>query len=97
MSNKYDIHPDFETFPRLTVKFSSLVMWLINALMKVQRFFARRSFNLVVEKHHLTSADGSSFKVTTMTPYGLEKSAPALSRAFNTHSALATPAQGGRE
>jgi acetyl esterase len=78
MNKKYDIHPDFARFPVLTLKFSTLLLWLINSLTKMQRFFARRSLNLVVENHFIARADGSRLKVATMTPHGLAKPAPVL-------------------
>ena len=78
MNKPYDIHPDFAKFPSVTLKFSPLLIWLINTFMKVQRFFAKRSFDLGIARHSLTSADGSQFKVITMTPHGLQKPAPAL-------------------
>jgi len=78
MNKPYDIHPDFAKFPSVTLKFSPLLIWLINTFMKVQRFFAKRSFDLGIARHTLTSADGSRFKVITMTPHGLQKPAPAL-------------------
>jgi acetyl esterase/lipase len=78
MSKKYNIHPDFEKFPVLNLKFSPLIIGLINLFMRIQRFFAKRSFNLIIDKHHISHADGHNVKVITMTPHGLEKPAPAL-------------------
>jgi acetyl esterase/lipase len=78
MNTRYDIHPDFARFPRFTLKFSPLIVWLINTLIKIQRFVARRSSDLVVANHTLSSADGSRFKVITLSPRGLSAPAPAL-------------------
>ena len=78
MSNKYNIHPDFAKFPVLTLKFSPWILWLINLIMKIQRFVTKRSFNLSIDHHQVNREDGSSLKITTMTPLGIEKPAPAL-------------------
>lgn len=78
MNRQYDIHPDFAKFPVLTFRFSPLLLWLINALSKIQRSFARRALELLVEEHFIARADGSRLKVFTMTPHGLAKPAPAL-------------------
>ncbi len=78
MNKKYAIHPDFARFPVLTFKFSTPLLWLINSLSKMQRFFARRSLDLVIENHFIARADGSRLTVATMTPHGLAKPAPAL-------------------
>ena len=78
MSKKYNIHPDFSKFPVLNLSFHPLIIGLINLVMKIQRFFTKRSFDLVIDKHHIRRADGSSMKITTMTPHGISKPAPAL-------------------
>lgn len=78
MSKKYNIHSDFEKFPVLNVKFSPWIIGLINLFMRIQRFFAKRSFDLSIDKHYISHADGHNIKVITMTPHGLEKPAPAL-------------------
>jgi len=78
MPSKYNIHPDFAKFPSFTFRFSPLIMWLINVLMKVQRKFTRRERALVSKTHTLASADGSRFDVIVMTPHNLQKPAPAL-------------------
>ena len=78
MTEKYDIHPDFAKFPRLTFTFNRLLLFAINTAMKLQCFFVRRSLKLTVEQHLITRADGTHMKVFTMTPNGLKKPAPAL-------------------
>lgn len=78
MNKPYDIHTDFAKFPVVTLKFSPLILWLLNSLMKVQRYFTKRSYNLGVARHTLTSTDGEPFKIIVMTPHGLEKPGPAL-------------------
>jgi len=78
MSDKYNIHPDFSKFPVLTLKFSPIILFLINLIMKIQRFFTKRHFDLKIDKHRVKRPDGSTIKVITMTPHGLAKPAPAL-------------------
>jgi acetyl esterase/lipase len=78
MPGKYDIHPDFAKIPSITFRFSAPIMWLINALMKMQRRFARRRFALDIKNHTLASTDGSRFDVIVMTPRDLHQPAPAL-------------------
>lgn len=78
MNKKYDIHPDFARFPVTTFKFGALLLWLINALLKLHCFFVRRSLNLAIDDHPISRVDGSHLKVFTMTPHGLAKPAPAL-------------------
>jgi acetyl esterase len=78
MNKKYNIHSDFGKFPVLNLKFSPWIIGLINLFMKIQRFFAKRSFDLRIDHHHVSRTDGSSLKITTMTPHGIEKPAPAL-------------------
>jgi acetyl esterase len=78
MSKKYNIHSDFKKFPVLNLKFSPWIIGLINIFMKIQRFLAKRSFDLSIDHHSISRGDGSSLKITTMTPHGLEKPAPVL-------------------
>lgn len=78
MNNPYDIHPDFAKLPVVTLKFNAVILWLINTLAKLQRFFVRRSLKLTVDNHTITRADGSQINAFTMTPPGLTKPAPAL-------------------
>ena len=78
MSKKYNIHPDFARFPKITLKFGALQLWLINRLLKLQCFFVKRSLKLAVEDHTIARADGSRLKVFSMTPIGLTTPAPAL-------------------
>lgn len=78
MKTKYAIHPDFARFPVFTFRFSPVIIGLLNALLRVLRFVARRNFDLSVARHTLASADGSRFDVITMTPHGLARPAPAL-------------------
>ncbi len=78
MNKKYDIHPDFEKFPVVTLTFNVILLWLINTAMKLQCFFVRRSLKLAVDHHLITRADGSRLKVFTLKPHGLAKPAPAL-------------------
>jgi acetyl esterase/lipase len=78
MTTKYNIHPDFARIPVITLKFSALIIGLINLFMKVQRWLSKRSFALNIQKHNVTSADGNRFKVIVMTPHNLQKPAPAL-------------------
>ena len=78
MKTKYDIHPDFAKFLVITLKFSPLIIGLINSFMKLQRALTKRSYALDVQKHEIASADGSRFYVIVMTPAHLQKPAPAL-------------------
>lgn len=78
MKKKYDIHPDFARFPAITFRFSPFIMGLINTVMRAQRLFSRRSYNLTVATHTIASADGDRFDVITMTPHHLQSPAPAL-------------------
>ncbi|MEZ5571820.1 MAG: alpha/beta hydrolase [Halioglobus sp.] len=78
MNKKYDIHPDFAKFPTITLRFNALLMALINTLMRLMTFFTKRSFDLTVSRHKVSSADGSAFPVITMTPQDLQQPAPAL-------------------
>ena len=77
MNKKYDIHPDFEKFPVVTLTFNAVLLWLINTAMKAQCFFARRSLKLTVAHHIITRADGSRLKIFTMTPHNLAARVPA--------------------
>lgn len=78
MSKKYNIHPDFTRFPKLTLKFGTLQCWLINCLLKLQCFFVKRALKLEVDDFTIARPDGSRLKVFIMTPPGLAKPAPAL-------------------
>ena len=78
MSTKYNIHPDFDKFPVLTLRFSAIIIWLINLLIKVTRWPGKRKFDLDTEKHTVVSAGGARFEVIVMKPDGLQKPAPAL-------------------
>jgi len=77
MNKKYDIHPDFEKFPVVTLTFNVVLLWLINTVMKLQCFFVRRSLNLTIEHRLITRADGSRLKIFTMTPHNLTTRVPA--------------------
>jgi hypothetical protein len=77
MHKKYDIHPDFEKFPVVTLTFNAVLLWLINTVMKLQCFFVRRSLKLTVEHRLITRADGSRLKIFTMTPHNLTTRVPA--------------------
>jgi acetyl esterase len=77
MNKKYDIHPDFEKFPVVTLTFNVVLLWLINTVMKLQCFFVRRSLNLTIEHHLITRTDGSRLKIFTMTPHNLTTRVPA--------------------
>jgi len=78
MQSKYNIHPDFSRFPVMTIKFRGLLLWILNPLMKLQCFFAKRSLKLDIDNHRLERPDGTRLKVFNMTPPGLAKPAPAL-------------------
>lgn len=78
MSTKYDIHPDFAKFPVVTLRFSSIIIWLLNLLIRVTRWRARRRLALATQNQTIVSAGGSQFNVIVMKPYGLQAPAPAL-------------------
>ncbi len=78
MPSKYNIHSDFAKFPVFTFKFSAPIVWLMNLLIKVTRWLAKRTFALGTENHTLISADGGRFNVLVMKPYNLPEPAPAL-------------------
>ena len=78
MSSKYNIHPDFARFPVFTFKFNTLIVGLMNLLIKITRWLAKRTFDLDSQKHTLVSADGGRFNVMVMRPHGLQTPAPAL-------------------
>ena len=59
MATKYNIHPDFARFPVITLRFSALIIGLINFVMKVQRWLTKRSFSLDTRKYAVASADGA--------------------------------------
>jgi acetyl esterase/lipase len=50
----------------------------MNILTRLHCFFVKRSLKLAVDNHRISRADGSHLKVFTMTPPGLDGSAPAL-------------------
>ncbi len=77
MTKKYDIHPDFAKFPVVTLTFNAVLLWLINAAMRMHCFFVRRSLSLTVEQRFILRADGSHLKVFTMTPHSPAPLVPA--------------------
>ena len=78
MNKKYDVHPDFAKIPVITFRFNPLLMAAIGALTRALTFLTKRSYDLDITRHKVTSDDGSVFPVIIMTPHGLQKPAPAL-------------------
>ncbi len=74
----YDIHPDFARLPVINFRFGRLLLWLINGVSRLQRFFVRRSLRVELQKQRITRDAGSGFTVIRMTPPGLASPAPAL-------------------
>tara|TARA_R110000823_G_scaffold144958_3_gene275060 strand:+ start:13496 stop:14443 length:948 start_codon:yes stop_codon:yes gene_type:complete len=74
----YDIHPDFARLPVITLKFGAVLLWLINAILKLQRFFARRALRVAPQQHRVENEAGDWFNVLSISPPGLPERAPAL-------------------
>ena len=78
MSKKYNIHPDFARFPVFSFRFNSVIVATLNLLIRTTRWLGKRSYSLDTQYHTLVSADGGSFDIMVMKPYGLRSPAPAL-------------------
>ena len=78
MNNKYNIHPDFQKLPAITLKFSPFLTGLLNGMMIIQRALGKRSPTIEVARHRVASSHGGHFNIITMTPHTVSKSAPVL-------------------
>lgn len=78
MKNTYAIHQDFAKLPGFTLNFNRPLLWIINTLARIQCFFVKRALTATIENHTIARPDGTSLKVFTLTPPGVDQAAPAL-------------------
>lgn len=77
-SNAHAIHPDFEKLPKLTLKFSPLIVWLLNLMLKVTRFFRKVSPGVSVTERTIPGDAGHNVPVKIIRPAHLDAQAPVL-------------------
>ena len=77
-SNKYAIHSDFAKIPSVNLRFSPLIVAILNAISRLVRFFQKRRFDLMVAPHVIESGTGQAVDVKVLTPHNIKPNAPAL-------------------
>ena len=77
-TKRYAIHQDFEKFPVMNFRFNSLVIGLLNLLLRVTRVFRNRSDAVAVTRHRIVGEGGHRFDVKVFTPKTVTAAAPAL-------------------
>jgi acetyl esterase/lipase len=77
-SNKYAIHSDFAKIPSVNLRYSPLIVAILNAISRLVRFFQKRRFDLTVTPHVIESGTGQAVDVKVLTPHNIKPNAPAL-------------------
>lgn len=68
MKNAYDIHPDYQKLPRMTLSFKGWIVALVNFIMAFTRLFGREKSNLGLHKESISRSDGSALRIIRMVP-----------------------------
>jgi acetyl esterase len=77
-SEKYGIHSDFAKFPVVSVRFSPLVIAVLNFVIRVTRVLRKRSPDVTVTRHKIAGQGGHRIGVRVVTPDNVKPGAPAL-------------------
>ena len=77
-TEKYAIHSDFAKFPAVSIRFSSLVIAVLNLLIRVTRVLRKRSSDVTVTRHKIAGQGGHRIGVRVVTPDNVKPDAPAL-------------------
>ena len=67
-TKRYAIHQDFEKIPVMNFRFNSLVIGLLNLLLRVTRVFRDRSDAVAVTRHRIVGEGGHGFDVQGIHP-----------------------------
>jgi acetyl esterase len=68
MKNSYDIHPDYQKLPRMTLSFKGWIVALLNFIMAFTRLFGREKSELTLHKESISRSDGSALRIIRMVP-----------------------------
>lgn len=77
-AERYAIHEDFAKFPAMSIRFNSLVIGLLNLLIRVTRWRRQKDDAVAVTSHKIEGVGGQRFEIKVFTPEGVSTSAPAL-------------------
>ncbi len=72
------IHPDFSKLPKATIKFSPLIIWFLNLLLKVTRSFRKQATGVTVTERSIPGDAGHEITVKVIRPEQLPDGAPVL-------------------
>jgi len=78
VNKKYMIHADFQKIPVINLRFSTLVIAVLNLVMRVTRVLRKRARGVTVTRHKIAGKGGHRFDVRVIVPDNTEPSAPAL-------------------
>lgn len=77
-TKKYAIHSDFEKVPVLNIKFSPLIIGLLNLALKATRLRKKKTPGVTTRQYKITGDGGHQIKLIISTPDDIKPNAPAL-------------------
>lgn len=80
MKSRHAIHPDYGRIPVLNLKFSAPLIWLINTILKLERFFKNARPAAGVERKiiKIASGEGPAMKAVVSRPINAAANLPIL-------------------
>ena len=77
-AEKYAIHSDFAKFPALSIRFSPLVIAVLNFVIRVTRVLRKRPSDVTVTRHKIAGRGGHRIGVRVVTPDNVKPDAPGV-------------------